>query len=308
MTWSPRCPGVEVTGARCDGTGKIINRGSLTAVQGGDGSAALTNGDRSLNVNGDGSGNLVDGERTITVDGDGTGNYVDGQRTITINRDGSGNYVDGERTVSVDGKGSGSYTDGQQTISIGSDGSGSYTDGEISITNNGDGSGSYVDSTHSVVNNGNGTGLVDGATVAMAPLAPVPPVGRFPGVGALGPVGTACGTLIRLSERVLFDFDQALLRPEAEPVLDRLAGALGSVNGPLAVNGHTDAKGEDAYNIDLSDRRAAAVVAGLKQRGVGQELVASGFGESPADRDQRAQRSGRSRRPTAEPTCRDHHP
>jgi OOP family OmpA-OmpF porin len=120
---------------------------------------------------------------------------------------------------------------------------------------------------------------VNGSTVAMEPLAPVPPLGTFPPVGALAPVGKACGTLIRISDRVLFDFDQATLRPEAGPVLDEIAGALAAASGGLRIDGHTDSMGADAYNLDLSQRRAAAVVDGLRQRRVQASMEPTGFGE-----------------------------
>ena len=272
--------GIEVTGARCDATGRVVNRGSLTAVQGGDGSAQVADGKRTVTTDGDGSGVLSDGDRTISVNADGSGDYSDGLLTISINRDGSGTYSDAATTVTVNADGSGNYSDGQRTVTIDKDGSGNYAEGDLTVSNAGDGSGTFSSGAHTVVNNGDGTGLVDGAQVAMPPLDPVPPVGRFPSVAALDPVGRACGTLIRLSDRVLFDFAAATLRPDAGPVLDRLARALSGVTAPLAVNGHTDAKGDDAYNLDLSQRRAAAVVAALQQRGVAQELAASGFGES----------------------------
>jgi hypothetical protein len=59
---------------------------------------------------------------------------------------------------------------------------------------------------------------------------------------------------------IYFDFDSDKLRPESAPVLAEIALAL--KNNPtwkLHVNGHTDSVGGDAYNLDLSNRRAAAV-------------------------------------------------
>jgi len=49
----------------------------------------------------------------------------------------------------------------------------------------------------------------------------------------------------------------------------------------LSVEGHTDSKGKDAYNLDLSKRRAASVVKFLKKQGVeGGRLVSQGYGET----------------------------
>jgi outer membrane protein OmpA-like peptidoglycan-associated protein len=59
---------------------------------------------------------------------------------------------------------------------------------------------------------------------------------------------------------IYFDFASDKLRPESAPVLAEIATTL--KNNPtwkLRVNGHTDNIGGDAYNLDLSNRRAAAV-------------------------------------------------
>lgn len=82
---------------------------------------------------------------------------------------------------------------------------------------------------------------------------------------------------------IYFDFASDKLRPESRPVLEEIAAALR--NNPtwkLHVNGHTDNIGGDAYNLDLSNRRAAAV----KQALVTQYLIdparldPQGFGAS----------------------------
>ena len=49
----------------------------------------------------------------------------------------------------------------------------------------------------------------------------------------------------------------------------------------IEVQGHTDEQGDDAYNLDLSNRRAAAVVAYLVGKGVAAERLEShGYGET----------------------------
>lgn len=48
----------------------------------------------------------------------------------------------------------------------------------------------------------------------------------------------------------------------------------------MEIRGHTDAKGSDDYNQGLSERRARSVVDALRQRGVGQQASARGYGES----------------------------
>ena len=59
---------------------------------------------------------------------------------------------------------------------------------------------------------------------------------------------------------IYFDFGSATLRPESEPVLHDIAGALGkNPSWKLSVEGHTDNVGSDSANLDLSKRRAEAV-------------------------------------------------
>lgn len=66
---------------------------------------------------------------------------------------------------------------------------------------------------------------------------------------------------------IQFDFDKAELKPESRPTLDEIAKVLKADPAlALVVAGHTDAKGGFDYNVDLSKRRAAAVVADLTGR------------------------------------------
>ncbi|MGA8278228.1 MAG: OmpA family protein [Rhodanobacteraceae bacterium] len=82
---------------------------------------------------------------------------------------------------------------------------------------------------------------------------------------------------------IYFDVDKARVRADSKPVLDEIARML-TANKDIAlyVDGHTDSQGEDPYNLDLSERRAAAVVAALvDERGIDPaRLQARGFGES----------------------------
>ncbi len=72
---------------------------------------------------------------------------------------------------------------------------------------------------------------------------------------------------VDLPADVLFDFDQATLRPDAAAPLDKAAELIKSyAQAPLQVVGHTDSKGTDAYNDDLSLRRAHTVAQALQQR------------------------------------------
>ena len=123
------------------------------------------------------------------------------------------------------------------------------------------------------------TGLAQATTGRSEPLANLASdlSGRFPGLGA-----KVEGEQLRLNLQsdVLFDFDKADLRKDALPVLDAIAAGAGPLGKPIRVEGHTDAKGSDAYNQALSERRAGAVEAALKARlgSAAVTLTAQGFG------------------------------
>lgn len=89
------------------------------------------------------------------------------------------------------------------------------------------------------------------------------------------------GTIVvDLPADVLFDFDKAVIRRDAEPALAKAAEVLKSYpDAKVTIGGHTDSKGDDAYNTALSLRRAKAVadrLAGVSHR----DLAAEGFGET----------------------------
>jgi outer membrane protein OmpA-like peptidoglycan-associated protein len=96
----------------------------------------------------------------------------------------------------------------------------------------------------------------------------------------LGAFETDLGTALRLSADVLFDFDKADLKPAAIPMLERLAELIQQKKPrQVQVHGHTDSIGSDTYNLKLSQRRADAVAAWLRQHGVSADLLATkGFG------------------------------
>jgi outer membrane protein OmpA-like peptidoglycan-associated protein len=84
--------------------------------------------------------------------------------------------------------------------------------------------------------------------------------------------------------QILFAFDSAEILPEARPALDELGKALSDpklASGTFLIAGHTDAKGSDAYNLGLSQRRAESVKAFLvgTYHVDGNRLSVIGFGE-----------------------------
>ena len=80
---------------------------------------------------------------------------------------------------------------------------------------------------------------------------------------------------------VNFDSNKDLLRPDALPILDEAVATLKRYPGlKLEVAGHTDSANSDAYNLELSQRRAAAVMDYFVSQGVAAErLSAKGYGE-----------------------------
>ena len=83
-------------------------------------------------------------------------------------------------------------------------------------------------------------------------------------------------------ENIFFDLDKADLRPESMVSLDRLVETLNdNANIVIELGSHTDSRASDAYNIDLSLRRAQSVVNYLIEKGIPNDrLVAKGYGES----------------------------
>ena len=92
---------------------------------------------------------------------------------------------------------------------------------------------------------------------------------------------TERGMVMTLSD-VLFDTGRAMLKPGANRALDRLAQFL-KVNPRtrVMVEGHTDSRGSEAYNEELSQRRAQAVTEALSARGVpADQYEAKGLGKA----------------------------
>lgn len=82
-----------------------------------------------------------------------------------------------------------------------------------------------------------------------------------------------------------FDFDAATIRPDSAPVLEAIAELLDeNPDLDLSLEGHTDWIGDDAWNQDLSERRAQSVMGYLvREFGIdATRLRAIGFGKSRA--------------------------
>ena len=94
--------------------------------------------------------------------------------------------------------------------------------------------------------------------------------------------GDVCDCTIDMG-RVEFEFDKAVIKGDGSfDVLRGVAGVLSSYPDilRLEVQGHTDTMGSNAYNIDLSKRRAVAVREFLNNNGIEPErLLSCGYGE-----------------------------
>lgn len=85
-----------------------------------------------------------------------------------------------------------------------------------------------------------------------------------------------------LIENIFYDFNKATLRPESQQALDQLVQLLNeNPNITIELSAHTDCRGSEAYNEQLSQRRAESVVAYLIAHGIAADrLTPKGYGES----------------------------
>ena len=83
-------------------------------------------------------------------------------------------------------------------------------------------------------------------------------------------------------DNIFYDFDKATLRPESKEALDEMVQVLrDNPNVTIEMASHTDRKGTDEYNIDLSSRRARSVIDYLISQGISPDrLQSQGYGES----------------------------
>jgi outer membrane protein OmpA-like peptidoglycan-associated protein len=99
---------------------------------------------------------------------------------------------------------------------------------------------------------------------------------------------------------IYFSFNSDAIREESEPTLKEIAEILiRHMDWRLGINGHTDNVASDAYNLDLSRRRADAVKHALvTQHGVAAErLTTAGMGEgSPKETNDTLEGRARNRR------------
>ncbi len=88
---------------------------------------------------------------------------------------------------------------------------------------------------------------------------------------------------IELPGDILFDFDKWDIRPDAEESLKKVADIIKAYKSPrVIIAGHTDSKGSDEYNLELSQKRADSVKNWLIEKaGIDSSVIETiGYGES----------------------------
>ena len=116
----------------------------------------------------------------------------------------------------------------------------------------------------------------------------------------LGAQETNLEITVDLPADVLFDFDKSDIRSDAAAALAKLATIIrAQPKGHTRIEGHTDSKGDDAYNQKLSERRAESVKKWLVEKdGLdGSRMTTKGWGEAkpvaPNDTDANRQKNRR---------------
>ena len=109
---------------------------------------------------------------------------------------------------------------------------------------------------------------------------------------------------ISLQGEILFDFDKNL-RPVAESTLVQVAGIIQKYPKPgYRIEGHTDGKGSQSYNLKLSDRRAASVKTWLAAHGIPERSIRiHGWGAEKPVAPNTKPNGADDPRPTEKPPC-----
>ena len=90
------------------------------------------------------------------------------------------------------------------------------------------------------------------------------------------------GEKIEITEKVMFEVNEAAIEEESHELLQDVAAVIAEHADitKIRIEGHTDADGSSAYNKDLSQRRATAVMEFLTDLGVDEaRMEAVGYGE-----------------------------
>lgn len=90
------------------------------------------------------------------------------------------------------------------------------------------------------------------------------------------------GIVVEFNSNVLFAFDKSNLSDDSKTSLNKLVKVLNSYpETNIEVQGHTDSKGSEYYNQNLSEQRASVVTGYLDNNGItDSRLTIKGFGET----------------------------
>ncbi len=127
-------------------------------------------------------------------------------------------------------------------------------------------------------------GILD--PVDACPIEPETPNGFKDQDGCADEVPKALKEFTGVIKGITFETKSAVIKKSSNKTLDAAAKILIEyVDTKLEIQGHTDDVGEDAFNMDLSQKRAESVKAYLVKKGVAEDrLIANGFGETvPVD-------------------------
>jgi len=75
----------------------------------------------------------------------------------------------------------------------------------------------------------------------------------------LGAEETETDYRIELPGDIIFDFDKWDIREDAEKTLTKVGEVISAYEHPVIIIGHTDSKGSESYNLELSKKRAESV-------------------------------------------------
>ena len=82
-------------------------------------------------------------------------------------------------------------------------------------------------------------------------------------------------------ENIYYQFNKANIKPSAEPALDNLVKVMRTTPIIIELSSHTDSRGDDAYNMTLSQERAESAVEYIVSKGIDRNrITAKGYGES----------------------------
>lgn len=82
-------------------------------------------------------------------------------------------------------------------------------------------------------------------------------------------------------DNIYYDYNKWNIRQDAKPALNNLVSVLQNNPVTIELGSHTDSRGDDAYNMTLSDKRAQSAVDYIISRGIkSARITAAGYGET----------------------------